>query len=451
MSYDSRGSLVEARGPEGRVARRDYDAERRLIAEDHPGGGSTTWRHIGPAMVERTLPDGGSWKMGYDALIRPLWLENPDGERHTFSYDAAGQLIMERTFAGVELSYEYDLSGRRVKETRSDGNVGLVFDKRDNLCAREHSSGSRDAFEYDSGDRIVRATTAETEVILERDTLGRVVTETQTVGGWRFSVAHQYNDLGYRVVSTCSTGWGVAVDRDNGGAADRVFILDENNVARASMTLSHGGVASVSRDGTQQAVHVTRDTLGRMTLASVIGNDGEVIAERKYTWAAQRGLLAVTDGRGERTYELDPLGRPTRVAGMGATETYGYTCHGAPQAMGRNERFAPVGRKIETDGVRFSWDALGRLERRIGARQTDSWTYRYDDADRLVEASRDDGFSVRYVYDAFGRRLASLRSDGGSTFFGWGWRLSCRRSPQQRPQRSSRVSRRRFHAIVGLG
>jgi RHS repeat-associated protein len=65
------------------------------------------------------------------------------------------------------------------------------------------------------------------------------------------------------------------------------------------------------------------------------------------------------------------------------------------------------------------WDAKGRLAQRISDDPRSSWSFAYDGENRLVEAQSADGYRLRYTYDAFGRRLAIVRNDGSSTFFGW--------------------------------
>ncbi|CAN91439.1 MULTISPECIES: hypothetical protein [Sorangium] len=70
---------------------RAFDARRRVVTEQHPGGGITTHRYVGEALVATILPEGSRLPYGYDARLRLLWFEHAAGERHVFQRDAAGR------------------------------------------------------------------------------------------------------------------------------------------------------------------------------------------------------------------------------------------------------------------------------------------------------------------------------------------------------------------------
>jgi RHS repeat-associated protein len=419
LAYDSRGDIVEVRSPHGRVMRRELDASGNIVTEEHPGGGVTTRRFVAGARVEHTLPDGRRYRTGFDALLRPIWIESPAGDRHLFEYDAAGQLVRERSFAGVETRYEHDGVGRRVRESRGQGSVSYVLDPIGDLVRLERSDGYAATFERDARGLVVKASNQSTSVTLERDDAGQVVREIQEVGGWRFVVEHDFDPLGYETARRYSSGWSVQLRRGLGGAIEALEVHDASGNVEEAVEIEHGIVASIRRAGRKDAIRVENDRLGRSTRVTVTGEDGVVLRDRSYRWAAQPGLLAVDDDRAGRTYELDLFGRPVRVRGAGADDVLDYSPEGTPLSQKRGDVVGAVGRKLSAGSARFDWDARGRLAARHDAEQATSWTFEYDQEDRLVAAVRGDGLAIRYVYDPFGRRLAALRSDGSSTFFGW--------------------------------
>ncbi|WP_438002997.1 RHS repeat-associated core domain-containing protein [Sorangium sp. So ce321] len=334
LSYDSRGEIVEVVGPHGRRTERQFDARRRVVAERHPGGGVTTSRFVGEALVERSFADGSRLRWGYDAMLRPVWIENAAGERHLFDYDAAGQLVREQTFAGHEHRYEYDLLGRCVARTGADGR---------------------------------------------------------------------------------------ALRRGKGGVIEQLTVHGEGGVIEQALAFEHGPEEVVRRLDRRTGVAITRDRLGRPVRVRAIGEGGASIRERAFEWAPQPGVATVVDSaHGRRSYHLDASGRVRRASGLGVEEKYDHAAQGTPIAG--SEGAASVGRggrKRTTGSARFVWDASGRLAQRLSGSPASSWTYVYDGESRLSEARRHDGFMIRFVYDAFGRRLALLRSDGTSTWFGW--------------------------------
>ncbi|KYF71323.1 PAAR-like domain-containing protein [Sorangium cellulosum] len=425
--YDSRGDMVRVAGPLGRHMERAFDARRRVVTERHPGGGITVHRYAGEARVETILPDGSRLRYGYDAMLRLAWIENAAGERHIFQRDAAGQITGERTFAGVEVRYELDPLGRCVARLDPEGHaLRLTLDAAGQVVRREHDRGTMAAFEHDERGFITRARDEVTAVELGRDArTGAVVRETQRVGGHAFAVEREVDALGHEVGTRYSTGWYVTRRRGPGGAVDQVAVHGRDGAVEEAFEIvaaSAGEHITRFRER-DTGVGVTRDPLGRPARIRVFGPRGAVQRERTYAWAAQTGVTEIADTlRGTRRYELDVLGRPVRVTGLGVEEQYAYAPQGTP--MARREvpcALGRGGRKIATSKARFAWDALGRLAQRIdaGGDARRCWDYRYNGENRLVEARRGDGFSVRYVYDPFGRRLAALRSDGTSTFFGW--------------------------------
>ncbi|AUX31047.1 MULTISPECIES: PAAR-like domain-containing protein [Sorangium] len=427
IAYDARGDMVTVAGPLGRHMERAFDARRRIVTERHPGGGISAHRYAGEALVETVLPDGSRLRYGYDAMLRLTWIENAAGERHLFERDAAGQLVAERSFAGIEVRYELDALGRCVARIDAEGQaLRLTLDAAGQVVRREHDGGTVAEIEHDERGFVTRARSEVATVEIERHPrTGAVVRETQRVGGFAFTVEREIDALGYEVGTRYSTGWRVARRRGPGGAMDQIEVRGRDGEVEEAIEIvaAEDGEHVTRFRECDTGIGVTRDVLGRPARIRVLGPRGAVLRERTYAWAAQTGVTEIADSaRGTRVYELDVLGRPVRASGLGVEERYTYAPQGTPMAR----REAPCalgrgGRKISTCKARFAWDALGRLARRIDAEDDPRrcWEYLYDGENRLVEARRGDGFSVRYVYDPFGRRLATLRSDGTSTFFGW--------------------------------
>jgi RHS repeat-associated protein len=421
LQYDSRGDIVVVVGPHGRRMERAFDASRRVVAERHPGGGMTTYAYLGGVLIERVSPDGSRLRMGYDEMLRPLWIENAAAERHVLAYDQAGQLVSERTFAGIEHRYAYDAAGRCIQKSGPDGRaLNLMRDAEGQIVRREHG-GAAVTFEHDERGLVTRAQSGVVSVELERDRTGRVVRETQRVGGFSFTVTHEFDELGYEVGARYSTGWYVSRRRGPAGALDQLTVHRADGSVEEAIELLRGDEDITRRHGRRDGIATARDKLGRPSRTRVLGGDGEVIQERAWEWAPQPGALRVTDSvKGERVYDLDVLGRPVRASGLGVEEVYAYAPQGTPIARGEGEcQIGVGGRKLATSAARFVWDARGRLAQRLSDDPMRSWAYTYDDESRLAEAHRGDGFAIRYFYDPFGRRLAAVRSDGTSTYFGW--------------------------------
>ena len=419
IKYGSRGEVVEVEMPSGQKTERAHDALGRVVEIRHGSGGVSTWTFVGDAVVEQTLPDGSTYKLGYDALQRLRWIENPAGERHSFEYDAVGRLVHETTFAGVTKEYERDTTGTVVRQRTGDGELSISRDQAGKVIRREHSDGTFESYTYDRFGFLHTATNAHSQITFERDALGKVVRETQSAGGWEFSTAYEHDALGQVVGRAYSTGWGIQTAYDD--ELGHVRALTVSGERALEVELEHdlrGRETSRRRKDSAAAVLTTRNAMG-LPESVTVEHAGESLCRRDYRWDRTGPLAAIDDELGgSRSYELDERGRPVQVSGLSAAEGFSYSPQGTPERQGVTTRIGRAGRVVGLEDDRFEWDARGRLAARQSADPQRSWQYEYDDNDRLIKATRADGVTARYLYDALGRRLCEM-SEGRSTWFGW--------------------------------
>ncbi|WP_438011983.1 RHS repeat-associated core domain-containing protein [Sorangium sp. So ce321] len=424
MEYDAYGRLVCARGPCGQRMDRDHDAASNVVAERASDGAVVQYRHLGPALVEQRLADGGVIRSGYDALLRRRWTENPAGERSLVDYDAGGRIVRERTFAGHEYRYEHDDAKRWKTKVWPDGQwQRFVRDPAGRVVAVERSDGRTDHFERDERGFVVRASNQDVSVTLVRDAFGRVTREVQSAVGWEFGVEHRADPQDVNEIHRYSTGWSVTLQRGPFHVVQEIAVDEGQDCPSEAIVFERDErrreVRRV-RKGRADGITTRRDPMGRPVEVDLIDARGKVLRKRTYRWAAAPGLAAMTDSElGERIYALDPLGRPLRARGAHVDEAFRYSPHGTPLPEREEGSVGAGGRRLSAGDTRFVWDARGRLHQTVAAEPARSWTFTYDTDNRLREALRGDGYRARFVYDPFGRRIAIAGSDGSSTWFGW--------------------------------
>ncbi|HHH30209.1 MAG TPA: DUF4150 domain-containing protein, partial [Polyangiaceae bacterium] len=414
--YDSYGYPVHIEGPRGTKLEHACDWQGRILATQYPGGGEAHFRYVAGALVEQKHPDGSVWRMGYDALKRLRWIENPAGERHSMRYDAAGNPLSETTFAGLTYQFEYDAVGRLAKLTRPDGStITYVRDGAGRIVSREHSSGASEHLQWDRFGRLVRATSGVASVELAYRPDGMLTRDTQRCGGYTFSVEYVYDDDGSLVGRRYSSGWDVALQLDASGGVVSVEVHADDDTVALDRELDPDGREVRRRFANGGAeLHFERDPEGHLASVTALDGNETTLHRRQFQRHALGPLERIVDSaRGDRTFTLDPHGRPLSVSGLGINERFEYAKQGT--ALSDTMAAGVGGRPTRCGSSMLHWDALGRLERRVDDDDPQrSWSYRYDHADRLVEATRGDGFKATYLYDPLGRRLAETIGDSST-------------------------------------
>jgi len=92
--------------------------------------------------------------------------------------DPHSDLIFETDFNHCELRYVHYAAGQLIE--RTNGAERIITLTRDPLgnTVEQRSDDAHATFAYDPAGRIVRATNADIERVVDRDTLGRVLAET---------------------------------------------------------------------------------------------------------------------------------------------------------------------------------------------------------------------------------------------------------------------------------
>ncbi|AKT37022.1 PAAR-like domain-containing protein [Chondromyces crocatus] len=419
LDYDSRGDLVALTGPGGQRSAFLPDRMRRTELQQHTGGGEQRNRWVADALVEQTKADGSRYRMGYDALLRLQWIENPAGERFTVRHDGAGNPIRQQTFAGLTYGFEYDGADRLALVLNPEEK--RLVERRDaqgRILTREHSGRTSARFAYDEAGRMLSAEAGIARVEYGYDESGRLVREQQAAGGFRFEVRYQYGPDGRIAERSYSSGWHVRYGAEKDGESIAITSSLGNETLHIERDLE-GRELLRRRETDGLALRTQRNVLGFPEHVVVEDADGASLRVRSFRWDARGPVAAVTDtAAGMRSYELDVFGRPVSAQGLGTNERFRYSPHGTALPEGATWSLGAGGRPTHVGEVLLRWDRCGRLVERRAPDPQHSWRYGYDDDDRLVEAVRGDGVRVQYLYDAFGRRLAETVG-GATTWFGW--------------------------------
>ncbi|WP_405482223.1 DUF6531 domain-containing protein [Streptomyces sp. NBC_00009] len=450
---DTFGHVVEATDPLGHSTRMVWTVEGKPGWREHPDGTRESWTwdgegnllahtdqagnttHHSPAAFDvpatRTDPDGAAYAFTHDTELRLTSVTNPQGLTWSYTYDEAGRLIGESDFNGRTLTYTHDGAGALRSRTNGAGEtLRFTRDTLGRITEQLDDTGVATSYTYGPDGQLTRATNPDADVTIERDALGRTLTE--TVNG-RVST-YTYDALGRRARRTTPSGLASHWTYD---AAGRPLGL-RSAAGQLSFTYDAAGRETERRIGTGVTLSQTWDTTDRLTAQSLGAPDAtdarRLLQHRTYAYRADGYLTEIRElTSATRKFDLDPLGRVTGVRAHGWTETYAYDTTGNLTHATAPAHEVPGGREFEgtlirrAGSTRYEHDAQGRLvhkTRKLLNGQRRTWTYTWNAEDRLTEATTPDGERWRYAYDPLGRRISkSLLNDDGSetsrTDFAW--------------------------------
>ena len=421
-----RGRLSSVHALDRGVERFEYDAEGQLAAHAGAEGQTTRYRHGAFDLLEHvTDPAGHTTKLAYDGAARLERITNAAGQTWTYAYDAAGRVAAETDWAGRRTAYIRDPLGRAVRRRLADGSVqSLVWDERDRIASVVSRTG-RIAYEYDDGDRLVRATTwtapdhPDTDLRFIYDAHGRLMEERQDGSAIRY----EYDAAG-RCISRTSPGGEIRLAYDScGGLASydsngHPLSFSRNALGQETARWS-GPEAFTLRQRYDPCGRLSHQSAGRSMeqvdflpeahrQAPVLEAQSEI--RRRYEWDRSGRLVGMRDSeRGQRSFTYDPRDQVTRVLcpERHLDEQYRYNAlMDLTQSSGRPHRYE-AGEVQYVGDTTYRRDIRGRVTSKTAIRngfRPQTWTYRWDDFDRLVETDTPEGETWRYTYDAFGRR-----------------------------------------------
>jgi RHS repeat-associated protein len=373
------------------------------------------------------------------------------------TYDALGRVATRTDSEGLMVSYSYDALDRVTRETYADGTTRDYTWTRLDLTAMKDRQGRVTSFAYDA----VRNLTSVTDPLGQQTSLGyfenqKLKTLTDPNGhatNWSIDVqgrltAKQYADgttVGYAYENTTSrlktitdalgqkTQYTYAVD-------DQPTAIQYLNAINATPNVSFAYDAFLPRvtsmtDGTGMTGYVYQPVgaLGALQLAGENGPYTNSAITYQYDALGRVSSRSVS-GNAE-TYAYDALGRLTsRVNALGSF-TLGYLGQ-TSQLTGRSNGVVETSWSYDSNtndrrltaivnggqARSFNYtttpenDITGITELDSGTQQ--SWSYSYDAADRLTNATLSSGGQYTYGYDAAGN-IASIQRPAGSAAIGY--------------------------------
>lgn len=438
---DERGRVTTETGPAGDRKRFRYDIASNLLRVDfhdntwidfhYDGGGNVeryrdrqgnvTSHRFGPCkrLVEQTDAAGMVTQLEWGTEPRELkTITNGNGEVYEFHRDQAGRIVTEIGFDRREIRFQYDADGRCVSMANAlQEEVAFEYDQVGNLIRQVLSTGEETSFEYDESNALAVAKNADSEILFERDPLGRVIREIQN----GHVIDRQFDSYG--MVTRLSSSLGADFKYEFDANCDLIRVeIGEKDVLELTRN-SHGEVRE-SRFSGGVTMNRNFDALGR-PVTDRVAVGAKTVLQRSYEIQGNQLSRLVESPGDETSFEYDPLRRIISTSGSdGAVEAFAYdaehnmTAH--RNGTAREISYADGGRINKSGSAELEYDAHGRLIRKRDSLGGDStWEYSWNALDQLVQLITPNGEVWRYRYDAFGRRISKEMEGGQSRTYVW--------------------------------
>ncbi|RIX79080.1 putative adhesin [Acidovorax cavernicola] len=354
-AYDLRGNVISTTKDMGQVTRAAFDSMNRKIGELDANGALSTWsyNYFGQVTAHRDI-GGATYSYTYDNARQLTQQTNSRGQNLKYSYDTAGQLLrIDDAAVGKVTTYAYDLAGRHVRETTTQGGVAY----QDNRMA------------YDALGRLRWVADSNAYITIDYDKVG--------------NRSHVHTKLNYSGVSS------LVGQIEQAEESDRYFAYDQMN----RQTLVDSATADGSVLGTEG--HKLRyDQNGNRTRDE---HTGVRIIQQNGQWTAVGGNIV-------EEYSYDNLNRLTTTVRDGAlVESRGYD--------GANRVISSTPGGLGVDYVNLHRWYRGTN----GTDALQGRSSQYDRNGRLIHQATTEymvsASAVNYTYDNEGNALSYLVAD----------------------------------------
>ena len=479
VEYSPEGWVTRVVNPDGSKRSGTYDGEGNLIEAMNETGATTTTRYtVFDQVSEVVLPNGGITRYTYNTQMEPIAVTNADGHTWQLHYDLDGSIVQEVDYNGLITQSHTTPDGQRLDTITGAGTVTTMFDPYGRMTETFDGQGNATAYRWDTLGRIHQVTNQWCTTDYSYDEYGRSLTETTTLySGESHTMTFTYGQLGGVEAITHTLPDGKQVSEipmfdEEGVLRNSTYTLGDVEVASLSFGVDDTGRRSWAHVGSlvrsfdydrnhrlvRDQVHAltpgnnsNNNSYGPVNTATGLNDAGSAgssqhqdeyhavgVIDRVFTWRADDVITQITDQiRGvETSYDVDPMGRVTRVTHQHASST---ATQNMPQirkkCTEREESYsysqAGVLTKLHPDTAtrwaddvdsyggtmphqvgrtKFTYDKAGRVTQTVTKRLSKKPLVKhfyYDHGTQPVgyEDSDHPGVGWRYLYDSACRRV----------------------------------------------
>ncbi|MCG3201215.1 MAG: Protein RhsD [Gammaproteobacteria bacterium] len=427
----TREDISDPQGELAQTVSRQYDALNRLSAVTGAQNQTTRLQYDGEGnVIYLTSPLSHTATFSYDGLSRMVHSANAIAGA-SFSFDAADHLTSVQDGRGLVTQYGVDGLGNALSTRSPDtglsqqtfdeaGNVRTAIDARgrqvnysydalNRLTQMLYANAAPIVFTYDQGangtGHLTGMTDASGSTTWGYDVHGRLIRQTQQVGGRSFVTQYAYDAAGRRVSMTYPSGQVIGV----GYAAGQVSQLTAGNATLlAQIAYEPFGPARSWTFGNGTPYSRSYDQDGRLTSYPL----GSSTVSLNYDAAGR--ITGSTDSGSpvSQSFTYDTIDRLVSFSGPGTSESYAYDAAGnrvVLSAAAINTYYTIDNASNRLTGWSDSLGGSRTLSYDDSGNTLSDGTsqFTYDGRGRLVSVSNSEGFT-QYLVNGLGQRVAKI-------------------------------------------
>jgi RHS repeat-associated protein len=432
-----------------------YNSQHRPLTYTDAAGQVTQYAYnTAGQLTQETLPTGLVWSFAYDAFGRLTQITNPSGKSQaSYTYDSFDRVKTATDSEGYTLTYAYDAADRITQIAYPDGTTRTYAYNNLDLASVTDRQGRTTKYAYDADRRLTSATDPLGNVThytyWENGKLKSLTDPKGNVTSWTVDVegrpaSKQYAD-GSKVVYGYDESGRLDSIRDALGQIKQYAYTVDDRLAAISYSYAvnptpgaafaydpyfrrptsmsdgtgatnyaYGPVGSLgalqlqSEVGPEGTISYTYDALGRTISRTVSG------AAETFQYDALSRLIGHSDLLGQ--FALTYLGQTGQIASRTQTAAADYAAKTAWSYLSNSgdRRLA----KIANTSMRtFSFTTTPEdLITTMVETGPNTWTYAYDNDNRLTTADTSTGLKYGATFDADGN-MTSLKGSSATTTF----------------------------------
>lgn len=444
--YDALNQKTCETFPDGRSFRYEYDSSGHVTCAHSAAG--TAHYHYDAAGQQTKITDewGREFHLSYNALGQISEITEPDGRKIIHEYASGGRLKKSILRDGSSISYEYDDSGNVIKQIANDGfTVEFAYDCLNRVTKVWDSTGNTKEFELDAAGNATKTTDALGNTYRYKySPNGNLLETLDPLGNGTFC---EYDEMGNLVsASQCSAADIAEAVKDgiNPAGIARTVAAYERNL--------FGQVTSYT-DALGNTEHYNYDRNGR--LMSKTDREG-YRTDFVYDLSGNLTEIQYADGKTVKR-DYDERNRLTRLEDWQGVMKFEY---------GKRSRMPSVVTDFEGRRISYKWNGDELLESltypdgsisqyrydrngKITEIQdgSNSVSYTYDEAGRLMEKAYSNGTHTQYAYNEQGRlqRLSNVDSNHQSDSYRYEYDVLGNRTAVHKDRREAPVDSGSFH------